>query len=54
MDTRPAAHRPPPPDNVDKADPDPVAVEFLGAELPVHVQAFLAEVTTKAAGDAAE
>ena len=42
MDPRPLA---PPPAKVAKADPDPVAVEFLDAELPMHVQAFLAEVT---------
>ncbi len=41
MDARPVA---PPPTQVAKADPDPIAVEFLSAELPMHVQAFLAEV----------
>lgn len=45
MEPRPLA---PPPAKVAKADPDPVAVEFLGAELPVHVQAFLAEMTPTA------
>ncbi|MCY0388663.1 hypothetical protein OVY01_15890 [Robbsia sp. Bb-Pol-6] len=46
MEARPVA---PPPANVAKADPEPTAVEFLMAELPVHVQAFLAEVTFKGA-----
>lgn len=45
MDARPAA---PPPANVAKADPEPTAVEFLVAELPDHVRAFLAELTPQA------
>ncbi|MCP1120076.1 hypothetical protein [Robbsia andropogonis] len=40
MKARPIA---PPPTQVNKADPDPVAVEFLDTVLPLHVQAFLAE-----------
>ncbi|WP_347554815.1 hypothetical protein [Robbsia sp. KACC 23696] len=40
MNARPIA---PPPAQVNKADPDPVAVEFLDTALPLHVQAFLAE-----------
>ncbi|MGI4859477.1 MAG: hypothetical protein ACRYHA_21635 [Janthinobacterium lividum] len=44
MEARPIA---PPPANVAKADPEPTAVEFLVAELPVHVQEFLAEATHK-------
>lgn len=44
MEARPVA---PPPAHVAKADPEPTAVEFLVAELPVHVQAFLAEATLK-------
>ncbi|MGF7191614.1 hypothetical protein [Robbsia andropogonis] len=40
MKARPIA---PPPAQVNKADPDPVAVEFLDTVLPLHVQAFLAE-----------
>ena len=41
MKARPIA---PPPAQVNKADPDPVAVEFLDTALPQHVQAFLAEM----------
>jgi hypothetical protein len=41
MDARPLA---PPSTKVAKADPDPVAVEFLDNELPLHVRAFLAEI----------
>lgn len=40
MDARPVA---PPASQVAKADPEPAAVEFLHAALPLHVQAFLAE-----------
>jgi len=41
MDAKPT--RIPAPDKVDRADPEPVAVEFLASELPEHVRAFLAE-----------
>ncbi|WP_174769876.1 hypothetical protein [Paraburkholderia hayleyella] len=33
----------PPPHQVLNADPEPVGVEFLGAELPEHVRAFFDE-----------
>ena len=33
----------PTPDKVLSPDPEPVAVEFLGDELPAHVRAFLDE-----------
>jgi hypothetical protein len=41
MDTRPT--KMPAPDKVASPDPEPVAVEFLAAELPAHVRAFLDE-----------
>jgi hypothetical protein len=41
MDTRPT--KIPTPDKVSSPDPEPVAVEFLAAELPEHVRAFLDE-----------
>lgn len=33
----------PSPDKVSSPDPEPVGVEFLAAELPEHVRAFLDE-----------
>ncbi|SDV51117.1 hypothetical protein [Chitinasiproducens palmae] len=33
----------PPASEVSSADPEPVAVEFLNADLPQHVRAFLDE-----------
>jgi len=42
MDTKPA--RIPAPDKVVRADPEPVAVEFLATELPEHVRAFFDEL----------
>ena len=41
MDAKPP--RAPSPDKVFCPDPDPVGVEFLGAELPEHVRAFFDE-----------
>ena len=41
MDAKPP--RIPTPDQVFSPDPEPVAVEFLGDELPAHVRAFLDE-----------
>lgn len=41
MDAKPP--RIPNPDQVFNPDPEPVAVEFLGDELPAHVRAFLDE-----------
>lgn len=41
MDAKPP--RIPTPDQVYSPDPEPVAVEFLGDELPAHVRAFLDE-----------
>jgi len=41
MDAKPP--RTPTPDQVHNPDPEPVAVEFLGDELPAHVRAFLDE-----------
>lgn len=33
----------PTPDKIASPDPEPVGVEFLGAELPEHVRAFFDE-----------
>jgi hypothetical protein len=41
METKPT--KIPTPDKVTSPDPEPVGVEFLGAELPEHVRAFLDE-----------
>ncbi|MGV2288895.1 hypothetical protein AAHK20_09280 [Trinickia sp. YCB016] len=41
MDAKPM--KVPTPDKVMSPDPEPVGVEFLGAELPEHVRAFLDE-----------
>lgn len=41
MDAKPP--KIPTPDKVFYPDPEPVAVEFLGAELPEHVRAFFDE-----------
>ncbi|WP_164707846.1 hypothetical protein [Paraburkholderia phosphatilytica] len=41
MDTKPP--KAPTPDKVFSPDPEPVGVEFLGAELPEHVRAFFDE-----------
>jgi hypothetical protein len=41
MDAKPAYI--PPPNKVSSPDPEPVGVEFLGAELPAHVRAFFDE-----------
>lgn len=41
METKPT--KVPPPDKVSIPDPEPVGVEFLAAELPEHVRAFLDE-----------
>lgn len=41
MDAKPP--RMPTPDQVLSPDKEPVAVEFLGDELPAHVRAFLDE-----------
>jgi hypothetical protein len=52
MDLEPVDHLPPPPSLVAKADPDPIAVEFLDAVLPEHVRAFFAELSFQPRGDA--
>jgi hypothetical protein len=41
MDAKPT--KIPSPDSVLSPDPEPVAVEFLAAELPEHVRAFFDE-----------
>ncbi|WP_162844472.1 hypothetical protein [Paraburkholderia ribeironis] len=41
MDSKPP--KIPTPDKVFYPDPEPVGVEFLGAELPEHVRAFFDE-----------